>query len=128
MTFSASELQGYLSETNTVGGTVEIVTQTLLLNQNKLNSDIDKMNASAKAHNEEFNSRYELNGGTYTQTIASTTQDLLLYLFYFTYLFLGILLSLYVYKNTLEPRNGLYVFVASLLVLAVVTGVIYKFA
>jgi hypothetical protein len=128
MSFSASELQGYLSDTNTVGGTVEIVTQTLLLDQNKLNSDIDKLYASANAYNEEFNSRYQLNGGTYTQTITSTTQDLLLYLFYFVYLFLGILLSLYVYKNTLEPQNGLYVFVGSLLFLAVITGVIYKFA
>ena len=128
MSFSASELQGYLSDKNTVGGTVEIVTQTLLLDQNKINSDIDKINTSANAHNEEFNSRYQLNGGTYTQTITSTTQDLLLYLFYFVYLFLGILLSLYVYKNTLEALNGLYVFVGSLLFLAVITGVIYKFA
>jgi len=128
MSFSASELQGYLLDKNTVGGTVEIVTQTLLLDQNKLNSDIDKLHASANAYNEEFNSRYQLNGGTYTQTITSTTQDLLLFLFYFLYLFLGILLSLYVYKNTLEPKNGLYVFVGSLLFLAVITGVIYKFA
>jgi hypothetical protein len=86
------------------------------------------MRNDTRTMNREFSERYQVSQGMYKLPFFGTNQDIMLLLFYFSFLFLVVVSLILVYKNTGSIRNVLYGAIASFLVILIVTGVMLRIA
>jgi len=94
----------------------------------KSKKELASLTAATAVLNREFHGNYTKIGGSYNLPYTAINQDLLLYGFYISYLFLIIVLCMVAYKNTQSAKQTLYGFIGGLFLLFIITGILYRMA
>ena len=89
---------------------------------------INELNAARDVLNKEFDERYTATGGTYSLPLFGTNQDILLYGFLFSYVFLTLVVCITIYKNTGSFRNTLYALGVSGFAFLIIIGLLFQVA
>jgi hypothetical protein len=95
----------------------------------KTTQKINSLNAATAVLNREFHQNAVASGGIrYTAPMFGINQDILLLGFYFSYLFLVLVLCVTYYKQSGSWQQTLYGFLGSLFLLFVITGLLLRTA
>jgi hypothetical protein len=95
----------------------------------KTTQKINSLNAATAVLNREFHQNAVVSGGIgYTAPMFGINQDVLLLGFYFSYLFLVVILCITYYKQSGSWQQTLYGFLGSLFLLFVITGLLLRTA
>lgn len=94
----------------------------------KSQQELKSLTAATAVLNREFHGNWNKNNGTYNLPYTAINQDLLLFGFYISYLFLMIVLCMVAYKNTQSAKQTLYGFIGGIFLLFIITGILYRMA
>lgn len=89
---------------------------------------IHQLRKNTATLNREFDERFKMTEGKYLLPFFGTNQDILLLGFYFSYLFLMIVMLTVYYKNTQSWQNTLYGAFGALFALMIITGLLFRLA
>jgi hypothetical protein len=90
--------------------------------------ELNSLKAATAVLNREFHGNWNKMSGSYNLPYTAINQDLLLFGFYITYLFLMIVLCMVAYKNTQSAKQTLYGFIGGIFLLFIITGILYRMA
>jgi hypothetical protein len=93
-----------------------------------LMTKVHQLKKNTATLNREFDERFKETEGLYKLPFFGTNQDILLLGFYFSYLFLMIVMLVVYYKNTQSWQNTLYGAVGALFALMIISGLLFRLA
>jgi len=93
-----------------------------------LMTKVHQLKKNTATLNREFDERFKETEGLYKLPFFGTNQDILLLGFYFSYLFLMIVMLVVYYKNTQSWQNTLYGAVGSIFALMIISGLLFRLA
>ena len=93
-----------------------------------LMTKVHQLKKNTATLNREFDERFKETEGLYKLPCFGTNQDILLLGFYFSYLFLMIVMLVVYYKNTQSWQNTLYGAVGAVFALMIITGLLFRLA
>ena len=93
-----------------------------------LMTKVHQLKKNTATLNREFDERFRETEGLYKLPFFGTNQDILLLGFYFSYLFLMIVMLVVYYKNTQSWQNTLYGAVGSIFALMIISGLLFRLA
>ena len=93
-----------------------------------LMTKVHQLKKNTATLNREFDERFKETEGLYKLPFFGTNQDILLLGFYFSYLFLIIVMLVVYYKNTQSWQNTLYGAVGSIFALMIISGLLFRLA
>jgi hypothetical protein len=93
-----------------------------------LMTKVHQLKKNTATLNREFDERFKETEGLYKLPFFGTNQDILLIGFYFSYLFLMIVMLVVYYKNTQSWQNTLYGAVGSIFALMIISGLLFRLA
>jgi len=93
-----------------------------------LMTKVHQLKKNTATLNRDFDERFKETEGLYKLPFFGTNQDILLIGFYFSYLFLMIVMLVVYYKNTQSWQNTLYGAVGSIFALMIISGLLFRLA
>jgi hypothetical protein len=93
-----------------------------------LMTKVHQLKKNTATLNREFDERFKETEGLYKLPFFGTNQDILLLGFYFSYLFLMVVMLVVYYKNTQSWQNTLYGALGALFALMIISGLLFRLA
>jgi hypothetical protein len=93
-----------------------------------LMTKVHQLKKNTATLNREFDERFKETEGLYKLPFFGTNQDILLIGFYFSYLFLMVVMLVVYYKNTQSWQNTLYGALGALFALMIISGLLFRLA